>query len=285
MKICKPMVGLVLVGAVAFVLAGGADVYAAKPDCPHAGIECPMVWDPVICNDGVVYSNKCVARQHCAKGCVPYDDGVVLDKGGNCDRPKFCPMLWAPVICDDGKVYPNECYAQKKCATGCVPYGDWLLGDDVEKGGGCEKPKRCPLLWAPVICDDGKVYPNECWAQKKCATGCVPYDEGLAVGDEEKKKPGGDDGCPRVGWLCPDVWDPVICDDGQVYSNSCYAWVACATGCEPYGEGGVVLLKKAGCPWEDLNCPDVWNPVWCNGVIYSNNCYALRVCAPGCTGY
>ena len=33
------------------------------------------------------------------------------------------------------------------------------------------KPQFCPLLWAPVICDDGKVYPNECWAQKRCATG------------------------------------------------------------------------------------------------------------------
>jgi hypothetical protein len=51
-----------------------------------------------------------------------------------------------------------------------------------------------------------------------------------------KPKPG--NGCPRVGIACADVWDPVICDDGQVYSNACYAWVACATGCVPYGDGG-----------------------------------------------
>ena len=38
------------------------------------------------------------------------------------------------------------------------------------------KPKFCPLLWAPVICDDGKVCPNQCWADKRCATGCEPYD-------------------------------------------------------------------------------------------------------------
>ena len=46
-------------------------------------------------------------------------------------------------------------------------------------------------------------------------------------------------GCPR-DILCADVWDPVICSDGQVYSNSCYAYRACATGCQPYGNGGPV---------------------------------------------
>lgn len=42
--------------------------------------------------------------------------------------------------------------------------------------------------------------------------------------------------CPRDGWACPDVYNPVICSDGQVYSNSCVAWVYCATGCQPYGD-------------------------------------------------
>lgn len=40
--------------------------------------------------------------------------------------------------------------------------------------------------------------------------------------------------------FCLDVWDPVICDDGNVYSNDCYARRACATGCVPYGDGGPV---------------------------------------------
>ena len=38
------------------------------------------------------------------------------------------------------------------------------------------------------------------------------------------------------GILCPDVWDPVICSNGQVYSNACYARAACAHGCVPYGD-------------------------------------------------
>lgn len=49
---------------------------------------------------------------------------------------------------------------------------------------------------------------------------------------------GGDDGCPRTGIFCTLEYAPVICDDGNVYSNACFAFVACATGCEPTGEGG-----------------------------------------------
>jgi len=51
-----------------------------------------------------------------------------------------------------------------------------------------------------------------------------------------KKPPtgGGSTGCPR-DVQCLDVWQPVICDGGAIYSNSCYAYRACATGCVPYG--------------------------------------------------
>lgn len=38
------------------------------------------------------------------------------------------------------------------------------------------------------------------------------------------------------GYECPDVWDPVICSNGQVYSNYCYASKAKATGCIPFGD-------------------------------------------------
>ena len=46
---------------------------------------------------------------------------------------------------------------------------------------------------------------------------------------------GGGTGCPR-NINCLDVWQPVICADGVVYSNSCYAYRACAPGpCVSYG--------------------------------------------------
>lgn len=43
----------------------------------------------------------------------------------------------------------------------------------------------------------------------------------------------GKSGCPR-DIQCPDVYDPVICDFGVIYSNACYAYRACATGCVPW---------------------------------------------------
>ena len=38
-------------------------------------------------------------------------------------------------------------------------------------GGGVQ----CPDIWAPVKCSNGKVYPNQCYADKAHAKNCVPY--------------------------------------------------------------------------------------------------------------
>ena len=37
-------------------------------------------------------------------------------------------------------------------------------------------PNVCPKVWAPVICDNGKIYPNQCVADKHHAKNCEPYD-------------------------------------------------------------------------------------------------------------
>ena len=53
---------------------------------------------------------------------------------------------------------------------------------------------------------------------------------------------GGGTGCPK-DIMCTDVWDPVLCADGNVYSNSCYAYRACAPGpCTPT-DGGPVEVE------------------------------------------
>lgn len=36
-------------------------------------------------------------------------------------------------------------------------------------------PPVCPQIYAPVICDNGKVYPNQCYADRHHAQNCVPY--------------------------------------------------------------------------------------------------------------
>jgi hypothetical protein len=35
--------------------------------------------------------------------------------------------------------------------------------------------------------------------------------------------------------ICPALYDPVICDNGHVYTNTCFAQADCATNCQPYG--------------------------------------------------
>lgn len=42
-------------------------------------------------------------------------------------------------------------------------------------------------------------------------------------------------GGPCFKGNCLDVWRPVLCPNGQVYSNSCYAAKACQKNCVPYG--------------------------------------------------
>lgn len=39
---------------------------------------------------------------------------------------------------------------------------------------------------------------------------------------------------PNPNAICPFIYAPVICSNGQVYSNQCFADAACATGCVPY---------------------------------------------------
>lgn len=36
-------------------------------------------------------------------------------------------------------------------------------------------PPVCPRIYAPVICDGGKIYPNQCEADRHHAKNCVPY--------------------------------------------------------------------------------------------------------------
>ncbi|UCC32332.1 MAG: hypothetical protein JSU86_08620, partial [Phycisphaerales bacterium] len=125
-------------------------------------------------------------------------------------------------------------------------------------GGECPRDIMCPAVWDPVICDDGNVYSNACYAFAACATGCEPLGGGpIPAADlQGRGKPGGDDGCPR-DIMCPAVWDPVICDDGKVYSNACYAFAACATGCEPLGGGPIPATgpQGRGKPGGDDECP------------------------------
>jgi hypothetical protein len=52
-------------------------------------------------------------------------------------------------------------------------------------------------------------------------------------------------GCPRRGIFCLEIYDPVECTNRfgqrQIYSNSCFAYVDCATDCSA---GGVIIVQS-----------------------------------------
>ena len=56
----------------------------------------------------------------------------------------------------------------------------------------------------------------------------------LALPASSRASFGGGGGCPHQGF-CTENYDPVICSNGRVYSNACFASLDCATGCVPYG--------------------------------------------------
>src|SRR4029077_19639672 len=42
-------------------------------------------------------------------------------------------------------------------------------------GGGCGKGTYCLDVWKPVLCPNGVVYSNDCYAAKACQKYCLPY--------------------------------------------------------------------------------------------------------------
>jgi hypothetical protein len=51
-----------------------AAAQSAKKCVPNPNPICYQIYAPVICSNGVVYTNQCYADAACAKGCVPYNN-------------------------------------------------------------------------------------------------------------------------------------------------------------------------------------------------------------------
>lgn len=130
----------------------------------------------------------------------------------------------------------------------------------------------------------------------------VVVDVPWAAPDGVVRGKGGD--CPDFSVLCPMVYDPVICSDGNIYFNQCAAtYWGCAGGCEPLGIDmltdldGVMSIEesplnednasRAKCPDFSILCPMVYDPVICaDGKVYFNQCAAEAWgCTSGCVPY
>lgn len=72
MKRFLPLLKLAVLGGAIAAVCFAADAFAIGGGfgCPRKGIQCPMVYDPVTCSNGVTYSNACVAYVACATDCT-----------------------------------------------------------------------------------------------------------------------------------------------------------------------------------------------------------------------
>ena len=57
--------------AAAVAAAIGLGSFAFVTDAQAGPCRCPLIYAPVVCDNGKTYSNQCVADCHHAKNCVP----------------------------------------------------------------------------------------------------------------------------------------------------------------------------------------------------------------------
>ena len=70
----------------------------------------------------------------------------------------------------------NRIAAILTCSVGAVVigFGALALTAAPAEAANFKRPCICPDVWAPVTCDNGVTYSNQCRANCAGATGCVP---------------------------------------------------------------------------------------------------------------
>jgi hypothetical protein len=148
-----------------------AQTYCPPPD---TSIACTLVFDPVDCGGGCVYSNPCLSAAAGNKNCP-------AAAGSSCPIPAEgdCPSTTNPLSCGiHGCLYDNECYAQRANfpLTDCVPSTAPIVCPPVPDYAGV---KCLATLFVPVVCS-GCQYQSVCHANAAGMFNC--YEGGTGTG-------------------------------------------------------------------------------------------------------
>ncbi len=277
-----------------------ADIGSGQIDggCPDFTVSCPMVYEPVVCDDGNTYFNECAATYWgCTTGCESAGGGVLFMMAESGES----------VVRADSNVPTRSSPEQQTSFTESHYTGSTFgaVGSGPDEGTCPDFTVFCSMVYDPVSCSDGNTYFNQCAATYwGCAEDCQPAGGEIQFfttddNGESGNSPGEIVLAPQAmdsdGTLVMAAATPVNTTVGSASRKSTdeellsietfsTAHESLHGSTELNDSGTTLITMGSECPDFTIFCPMVYDPVICDdGNTYFNQCAATYWgCASNC---